>query len=759
MKKVAIVYSSKYGHTKQYADWLKEDVDADVIDISKFNITQMLAYKLVIFACGIYGDKLSVMDFVKKNVTAIPVQKTMIMAVGWYTNNSKEATEKLIADNYPEQFKGKVPMYVVNSGLNKKQVSKMDSVKLVAAKLAIEKKDGRSTDDINALGILNGYSDPTSKDNLESIKKGIDEFFNPPKSETAAAAEPASKAATTPKPVSAQPAKQPVSEADALANSVEEAFKHLGAKPVIREPEPPKTEPAKEVREEAPAAEEQSAEPVIQFNANGKVVVSSVLDAINSLNNPQQIQQPKAAPKPEPMVVEAVKPEPVVEVKPEPVVEATPEHVAEVKPEPVVEAAPEPVAEVKPEPVVEAAPEPVAEVKPEPVVEAVTEPVAEVKPEPVVEAAPEPVAEVKPEPVVEAVPEPVAEVKPEPVVEAAPEPVAEVKPEPPKRTNSYMELFAKRRRASAEEAPKAEEPIVSEPVSHTAEPAAEIPAPKPETAPAPKPIPSPEPAPSMDIDFGDLDFGAVETSVPAVTAQPAPSPVPQAAPTAPDELDLDSYDFIGESKPAVSSRALNAVQALAKAKEEAEKEAAKKAMEQQENAQSNDYSSADEQGFEMPSDEDDGIIVETSAPADYEEESDGLEAFEFTNDIDYDVESELDLKPIEPEPIEPVKQESKNNLDIKKLQEEINASIESNRAAKEKMMARYSKKKEEVHNPFAVQFDEDEDKKKRKSKKAAKPAPEPKFLDDPIDPDIFFSKPNKDMDFNTGSMPEIKFKH
>lgn len=667
MKTIAIVYSSKYGHTKQYADWLKEDVDADAIDIGKFNITQMLAYKLVIFACGVYGDKLSIMDFVKKNVTAIPVQKTMIMAVGWYTNDSKEAKEKLIEENYPPEFKGKVPMYVVNSGINKKQVSKMDSVKLVAAKLAIEKKDGRSTDDINALGILNGYSDPTSKDNLESIKKGIDEFLNPPQPAPKAAPAPAAKTAPAPKAApaaKAEPAPKPANAADALADSVEEAFKHLGAKPVIHNPEPPKPEPAAE----APAAEEESAEPVIKFNANGKVVVSSVLDAINSLNGTPQEQQP--APKPEPMVVEAVKPEPAAE--------------------PV----PEPAAEPK------------------------LKPVAEVKPEPV------------------------AEPKPEPAAEAAPAPEAES--EPAKKSNSYMELFAKKRRASAEEASAA-----SVPVQQAAEPAAEIPAPQP--VPAPAPIPRPGPTPEADLDFGGLDLGAAE-SVPAPAPQPAP-----AAPAASGELDLDSYDFIGESKPAVSSRALNAVQALAKAKEDAEKEAAQKAAEL-ERAQNDDYNNTEEQGFEMSADDDDGIVVEASSPADYEEESDGLEAFEFTNDFDYDVEAELDIKFVEPEELEPVKHESKNDLDIRKLQEEINASIESNRAAKERMEARYNKKKEEVHNPFAVQFDEEEDKDKKK-KKSKKAAPEPKFLDDPIDPDIFFSKPNKDMDFNTGSMPEIKFKH
>ena len=87
-----------------------------------------------------------------------------------------------------------------------------------------------------------------------------------------------------------------------------------------------------------------------------------------------------------------------------------------------------------------------------------------------------------------------------------------------------------------------------------------------------------------------------------------------------------------------------------------------------------------------------------------------------------------------------------------KLQEEINASIESNKAAKEKMIARQNRQKEEVHNPFKVQFDDEEDEKKKKS--------EPKRLADPIDPDIFFSRTStKGKNVAPGVMPEIKFRN
>lgn len=670
MKNVAVVYSSKYGHTKQYADWLKEDIDADVIDIAKFNITQMMAYKLVIFACGVYADKMAIMDFIKKNVTAIPTQKTMIMAVSWYTNDSAAAKEKLIAENYPEQFKGSVPLYIVNSGINKKQISKVDSMKLIAAQVSIEKKEGRSSDDINMLAIIKGYSDQTSKDNLNSIKKGIEDFFNPPKKAAepekpkAAAAKPApapkpaakpapapaSKPAADPAPAPkpAPPAK-PVTEADDLSSSVEAAFKNLGAP----KPKPAPT-PVSAPAPEPPA--ENSGEPVIKFNSNGRVVVSSVLDAINSLNNPQEAADPKPAP--------------VVEEKP----------------------APAPAAEEKP--------------------------------------APAPAAEEKPAPA------PAAEEQPVPAAEEQSEAAAD-----DKKSNSYMELFAKRKRGLAESA---------------AAPQAEDTAPAAET---PKPAPIPRPAPKRETSVTDLDITGLdfdETPSPAPVQRPAPTPAPAASQPASDEADLDGYDFIGESKPKASSRALNAVQELAKAKADAEREAAKLAAAKHAELVEED-TQEQEPAYEEEA-EDDGIIVvqEDHSFDSGEEESDGLEAFEFTSDFDYDVNAEIQLEPEKPESIADIPRDSSNNVDIAKLQEEINASIESNRAAKERMSAKYGKKKEEAHNPFAVQFEEDEDKKKRKAKKKS----EPKRLDDPLDPDIFFGKSNaKSSDFNIGTMPEIKFKN
>ena len=793
MKKVAIVYTSKFGHTKQYADWLAAHLgkdDADVIIVATFNPTQLLAYKLIIFASGVYGDKMPIMDYVKKNIMGISTSKTMFLAVSWYTNDSEEAIQKLTEENYPDQFKGKVPMYVVNSGIDKKKISVADKAKLIASQVMIEKKDGRSSDDINILAIMKGYSDPTAEENLNSIKKGIEEYFNPPKKEDPKPV-PKAEPAPAPKPAApipapeikpepkAEPAPKPMdvsemnSDADALS-SLENAFKALKAPASAAAPAPKPVD-------------------VSEMNSDA--------DALSSLENAFK-------------ALKAPKPEPVVEVKPEP----KPEPVVEVKPEPK----PEPVVEVKPEPKPIPAPTP----KPTPTQ---SEVVSSVKS--AIRAmnngslntnySPAPTfGNIKSEeekgigsidmsagsnkadtdvenfvPVIgkidlssdegmswDSVTRSVEEIKAEAELEKS----AEVKPaEPVSETgaqkNSYMELFAKRRRKSEE---------VSEPVST---PAPEV---KPELTPAPEAKPEPTPVPVVK---------AEPTSVPEVKPAPTPAPIERpkpsehassvdvlsefdfisgTAPSAPVEpvkpvsavettaaVDMDVYDFMDADKPKASSRALNAVQDLAKAKAEAEKEAARKAAEAAAQASAEESTAADNSFIEkmkmdmaaLAEESQHEIEMESNTASSEEEDIDG---FTFSNDIDYDLGAiEIDTPPIGEVSLETIHKfddepkERNTDFDLKKLQEEINASIESNKANKEKMMNRYNKKpKEEVHNPFAVQFEEDESKSKKKKKGTEIGS---KRLDDPLDPDVFFSRPtrNADLMMPSDSMPEIKFRN
>ncbi len=210
MKDIIIIYASKSGHTKQYVQWLQNELDAEVCSFERADASALSLYKLVVFASAVYNDKLIIMDYIKKNLSAINTQRTMFLAVTWYSNGSEEAANTLAELNYPDSFKNRVPMFVLNSGIDKKKISPLDNVKLIAVQMGIEKRDGRTTDEINTLAILKGYCDETKKENLDPFIQKIKDFLNPPKP----AAKPMSKpAGANSVPVSSFPPVQPVYKA------------------------------------------------------------------------------------------------------------------------------------------------------------------------------------------------------------------------------------------------------------------------------------------------------------------------------------------------------------------------------------------------------------------------------------------------------------------------------------------------------------------------------------------------------------------
>ncbi len=66
MKKGLIIYKSKYGATKKYAEWLAQEIEYDIIDISKAKIQQVSQYDNIVICGAIYASGIRALKFLKK---------------------------------------------------------------------------------------------------------------------------------------------------------------------------------------------------------------------------------------------------------------------------------------------------------------------------------------------------------------------------------------------------------------------------------------------------------------------------------------------------------------------------------------------------------------------------------------------------------------------------------------------------------------------------------------------------------------------
>ena len=58
-----VIYKSKYGSTKKYAEWISERTGFDCVEAGKVNAKRLADYDTVIFGGGIYASGIAGISF------------------------------------------------------------------------------------------------------------------------------------------------------------------------------------------------------------------------------------------------------------------------------------------------------------------------------------------------------------------------------------------------------------------------------------------------------------------------------------------------------------------------------------------------------------------------------------------------------------------------------------------------------------------------------------------------------------------------
>lgn len=82
MENIVIIYQSKYGATKKYAEWLSQELSGDLVETNKAVIGQIEKYDVIILGGGIYASGIAGISFLKKHYYKLKGKKIIVFAVG-----------------------------------------------------------------------------------------------------------------------------------------------------------------------------------------------------------------------------------------------------------------------------------------------------------------------------------------------------------------------------------------------------------------------------------------------------------------------------------------------------------------------------------------------------------------------------------------------------------------------------------------------------------------------------------------------------
>lgn len=119
-----VVYKSKYGATKAYAQWIAEELGCDMVEMKKTGIDEILKYDNIVYGGGLYAEMIAGIALITKNFSRLAEKKIAIFSTGITPLDCREyydgeVMEKNFKDGLPENarvfnFMGKMILEEMN---------------------------------------------------------------------------------------------------------------------------------------------------------------------------------------------------------------------------------------------------------------------------------------------------------------------------------------------------------------------------------------------------------------------------------------------------------------------------------------------------------------------------------------------------------------------------------------------------------------------------------------------------------------------
>ena len=166
MSKIAVIYKSKYGATKQYARWIAEELSAPLFEASDIKPSQLADYDVVVYGGGLYAGGISGVKLVTEN----PVKALVVFTVGLKDPETADFSD-VLTKNFKQEYLPKIKVFHLRGGADFKSLSLFHKGIIATLKKVAEKKspDERTSEEQTAFAIADKEVDFTDKEAISPL--------------------------------------------------------------------------------------------------------------------------------------------------------------------------------------------------------------------------------------------------------------------------------------------------------------------------------------------------------------------------------------------------------------------------------------------------------------------------------------------------------------------------------------------------------------------------------------------------------------
>ncbi len=165
---VLVAYKSKSGFTKKYANWIAEELFADVYEASKVTPELLKKYDTLIYGGGLYASSINGLGIVKRNMDILDGKNIVVFATGASPSRS-EVVDDVRDKNFSPEEQKNINFFYFRGGFDYDRLTSFDKFIMTLMKWSLKIKQKRTPDEEGMLAAYETPMDFTNKSNVEKL--------------------------------------------------------------------------------------------------------------------------------------------------------------------------------------------------------------------------------------------------------------------------------------------------------------------------------------------------------------------------------------------------------------------------------------------------------------------------------------------------------------------------------------------------------------------------------------------------------------
>ena len=168
--KSIVLYRTKYGSTKSYADWIASELSCEARDAKGVKPDELSGYDTIIYGGGLYAEVIAGVSLITKNIDKLSDKKLIVFTTGLTPTDCREYYDGMVIEkNFKGDMKEKVKVFNFPGKMIINELSLVHKTAIKSLKAIMSKKENPTEMERLLIDLCDVDADLTDKSLIKEL--------------------------------------------------------------------------------------------------------------------------------------------------------------------------------------------------------------------------------------------------------------------------------------------------------------------------------------------------------------------------------------------------------------------------------------------------------------------------------------------------------------------------------------------------------------------------------------------------------------